>query len=602
MSVNRGDTINTYMQGEAKEEVRAKLDIEAVIGEYVQLRRAGRNWKGLSPFSDEKTPSFFVSPEKGIWHDFSSNQGGDLFSFVMQVEGLDFRGALEHLARKAGVDLSLYEHNSGAGKGLAEKKKRLLAMHESATTFYQRSLFADKTASDYVKKRGFNRQVVHDFRLGYAPADGRSLLNFLTSKGFTTKELRDGGLIGTRGTDLFRERLMVPLMDGQGQVIGFTARLIRDLKGAPKYLNTPQTLLYDKGRHVFGLHLAKEAIRKESQAVIVEGNLDVISSHQADVKQVVATAGTALTEYHLRALSRLTERIALSFDGDKAGLAATERAIPIAQHVGVELSVISLQDGAKDPDELIQKDIALWKKSLKSALPAVQWLIGHYQTKYDVNKDYDKEQLVNRVARLLRQVDSVVMQRHYAQLLGEATNLPPETLERAIELLDVDVPQSSLKTPKHRTSSENQLDQPKQDHLLALLVMDHELRDTAMELSVDAFDGETRQTLFRHIVTHPGTVTAESIPPELQPFETYVKIVQLKAETIYSGLSAPERLNQAEHLVGQIKQQHLKTKKTDLTNQLREAEAAGDETKILRLRSELNDLIKEEYSSGKSRE
>lgn len=589
------------MNGEAKEEIRAKLDIEAVVGEYVQLRRAGRNWKGLSPFSDEKTPSFFVSPEKGIWHDFSSNQGGDVFSFVMMVEGLDFRAALEHLARKAGVDLSLYEQKSGASSGIAEKKKRILAMHESAATFYQRSLFAFPEAVEYVKARGFNRQVVHDFRLGYAPNDGRSLLSFLLAKGYSTKELREGGLIGSRGNDLFRDRLMVPLMDGQGQVIGFTARLVRDVSGAPKYLNTPQTLLYDKGRHVFGLHLAKEAIRKGDQAVIVEGNLDVISSHQAGVNQVVATAGTALTEYHLRALSRLTEHIAISFDGDKAGLAATERAIPIAQHVGIELSVVTLPDDAKDPDELIQKDPTLWQKVLKETRPAVQWLISHYQTQYDIEKHYDKEQLVNRVARLLRQIDSPVQQRHYAQILGEATNLPPETLEQAIELLDAKTPQSSFKEPKHKISDETQLNQPKQDYLLALLCLENDVRDIAMELSVDAFEGEARQALFRFLITHPEATPLREVPPELQAFETYVKIVQLKAETKYEEHTAQERINEASHLVGQIKQQHLKQKKLTLTSQLRDAEAGGNEADILQLRNELNDLIKEEYTRGKSR-
>ncbi len=589
------------MNGEAKEEVRAKLDIEAVIGEYVQLRRAGRNWKGLSPFSDEKTPSFFVSPDKGIWHDFSSNQGGDVFSFVMMVEGLDFRGALEHLARKAGVDLSQYEQKSGASRGIAEKKKRLLAMHESAATFYQRSLLARPEAVEYVKKRGFNRQVVHDFRLGYAPSDGRSLLNFLTKKGYTTSELRDGGLIGSRGSDLFRDRLMIPLMDGQGQVIGFTARLVRDVQGAPKYLNTPQTLLYDKGRHVFGLHLAKEAIRKGDQAVIVEGNLDVISSHQAGVQQVVATAGTALTEYHLRALSRLTEHIALSFDGDKAGLAATERSIPIAQHVGIELSVVTLPDGFKDPDELIQKDVALWQKALRDTQPAVEWIISHYQTQYDIEKHYDKEQLVNRVARLLRQIDSIVQQRHYAQILGKATNLPPETLEQAIALLDAEAPQSSFKAPEQKTSAETQLDQPKQDHLLALLCLGSDMRDIAMELSVDAFDGEARQALFRYLVTHPEATPLTDVPPELQLYETYVKIVQLKAETKYVEHTAQERIYEASHLVGQIKQQHLKQKKLSLTARLREAETGGNEADILRLRNELNDLIKEEHTRGKSR-
>ncbi|TXG76120.1 DNA primase, partial [Patescibacteria group bacterium] len=328
------------MNGEAKEEVRSKLDIEAVIGEYVQLKRAGRNWKGLSPFSSEKTPSFIVSPEKGIWHDFSSNQGGDVFSFVMQVEGLDFRAALELLARKAGVDLSQYEQKSGSVRAVAEKRRRLIAMHESAATFYQRSLFADSAATAYVKRRGLNRQVVHDFRLGYAPDDGKSLLRFLTQKGYTASDIKDGGLLNSRGTDMFRSRLMVPLMDGQGQVVGFTARILKDTPNAPKYLNTPQTLLYDKGRHVFGLHLAKESIRKDARAVIVEGNLDVISSHQAGVANVVATAGTALTDYHLKTLSRLSDRIVLAFDADKAGVTATERAIPMAQAVDVELSIV----------------------------------------------------------------------------------------------------------------------------------------------------------------------------------------------------------------------------------------------------------------------
>jgi len=590
------------MQGEAKEEVRAKLDIEAVIGEYVQLRRAGRNWKGLSPFSDEKTPSFFVSPEKGIWHDFSSNQGGDVFSFVMQVEGLDFRGALEHLARKAGVDLSQYEQKSGAGRGLAEKKKRLLEMHESAATFYQRSLYADKVASDYVKQRGFNKQVVHDFRLGYAPADGRSLLGFLTSKGFTTKELRDGGLIGSRGSDLFRERLMVPLMDGQGQVIGFTARLIKDVQGAPKYLNTPQTLLYDKGRHVFGLHLAKEAIRKGDRAVIVEGNLDVISSHQAEVTNVVATAGTALTDSHLKALSRLTDHVLLAFDGDKAGIAATERAIPIAQAVSVELGIVVLPDKAKDPDELIKQDVGAWKQALDESRPAIDWVIGQYEKRLDVTTANGKRQLTTEALTLLAEVENAVEQEHYLQQLSEKTGATLETLRTRMQQLVAAAEAPRLKPIKQTSAAASDEPHPRQDHLLALLVMDNELRDTAMELSVDAFDGESRQALFRYIVTHPGAATLETVPPELQSIETYVKIVQLKAETSYSGLSADARLNQAEHLVGQIKQQHLKTKKVDLTNQLREAEAAGDETKILRLRSELNDLIKEEYSSGKSRE
>ena len=586
------------MQGEAKEEIRARLDIEAVVGEYVQLKRAGRNWKGLSPFSDEKTPSFIVSPEKGIWHDFSSNQGGDVFSFVMQVEGLEFRAALEHLARKAGVDLGEYEQKSGSSRGTADKKKRLLAMHESAATFYQRSLLADPVAVAYVKQRGLNRQVVHDFRLGYAPSDGRALLTFLTAKGYTASEIRDGGLIGSRGSDIFRDRLMVPLMDGQGQVIGFTARLIHDVKGAPKYLNTPQTLLYDKSRHVFGLHLAKESIRKRDRAVIVEGNLDVISSHQADVKNVVATAGTALTEYHLKALSRLTDSISLAFDGDKAGIAATERAIPIAQAVGVELGIIVLPDSAKDPDELIQQDVTAWEKAIKKAVPAIDWVISQYESRYDLTTAHGKRQLTTEALTLLHQLENAIEQEHYLQQLSEKTGTTLETLQARMKQLAADATTKRLKPIKTELAPVEELN-PKQDHLMALLCLDNEIRDIAMELSVDAFEGEPRQAMFRYLITHPDGLSLDQVPPELQEFEVYVKIVQLKAETRYSEHAAQERMNEASHLVGQIKLQHVKQKKLALTNLLRTAEAEGDEAEVMRLRNELNDLIKEEYTRGK---
>ncbi|EDK72868.1 DNA primase [candidate division TM7 genomosp. GTL1] len=365
---------------DAKEDVRSRLNIEDVIAEYVPLKRAGRNFKGLSPFTQEKTPSFFVSPDKHIWHDFSSNKGGDVFSFIMEVEGIDFRAALELLARKAGVDLSLYR--SSASQGIAKKKHRLHEALDIAANYYQQTLVRNQHALEYVfKKRGLSKKVVQDFRIGYAPSTGDALTQFLLGRGFSAQELQDAGLATRRYRglgDMFRGRMMVPLMDGQGQVVGFTARLIDDDPKAPKYINTPQTLLYDKGRQVFGLHLAKEAIRTNDYAVIVEGNLDVVSSHQVDVRQVVATAGTAMTQWHLKALRRLSENVRLSFDSDKAGLAATERAIPIAQEAGVNLSIITLPDDAKDPDELIQQSIEKWQGAINTAQPVVDWVLEQY--------------------------------------------------------------------------------------------------------------------------------------------------------------------------------------------------------------------------------
>ncbi|RKV98844.1 MAG: DNA primase, partial [Candidatus Saccharimonas sp.] len=362
---------------DAKEEVRARLNIEDVIGEYVQLKRAGRSFKGLSPFTSEKTPSFFVSPDKNIWHDFSSNKGGDVFAFVMEAEGMDFRQALEFLAKKAGVELSDYE--PAHAKEHAARKKRLLIANQLAARFYQQCLLHNQHAMEYVfRVRSLSKQVVADFQIGYAPDSGEALVRALDKKGFSRRELNDAGLLNRFGGDMFRGRMMVPLMDSSGQVIGFTGRIIGDVPNAPKYLNTPQTLLYDKGRHIFALSQAKQAIRQAGFIVMVEGNLDVVSSHQAGIKNVVATAGTAMTEQHIRAVKRLTGDVRLAYDGDKAGVAATERAITLASQAGVELTIISLPEQYKDPDELIQADVSLWQRAIDTAEPAVDWILRQY--------------------------------------------------------------------------------------------------------------------------------------------------------------------------------------------------------------------------------
>jgi DNA primase len=264
---------------DAVEEVKSRLSIEDVISEYVQLKRAGRNWRGLSPFSNEKTPSFMVSPEKQIWHDFSSGKGGNMFSFVMEVEGLDFKGALELLARKAGVDLEQYRSSS---QRRGPNKERLYTLLELSTKFYQVQFSKNPTALNYVlKQRAFSKDTALQWRLGYAPNNGSALVDYAKKQGYTEAELKLAGLStqSYRGgaRDMFRGRLMIPLQDPQGRIIGFTARLLDDEPGAPKYINTPQTVLYDKSRHIYGLHLAKEAIRKNQFAVLVEGNLDVIA-------------------------------------------------------------------------------------------------------------------------------------------------------------------------------------------------------------------------------------------------------------------------------------------------------------------------------------
>ena len=397
---------------DAKEEVRGRLAIEDIIGEYIELKRAGRNFKGLSPFTAEKTPSFFVSPEKNIWHDFSSNKGGDIFSFIMEVEGLGFREALELLARKANVDLSLYKTDKH--RDIAKKKQRLFEINKWAAKFFQHQMINNRSAVEYIfKKRKINKNIAMRFSVGYAPNKNNILVDFLKKKGFTPQEISEAGLSNRFGGDLFKNRMMIPLMDVSGGIVGFTGRIIEDDPNAPKYLNTPQTLLYDKSWHVFGLAQAKESIRQHDYAVIVEGNLDVVSSHQAGINYVVATAGTAMTIHHLKIIGRFSKNIRLAFDSDKAGLAATERAISIAQEAGIDLSVISLPDYAKDPDELIQRDPKLWQGAIDAYEPAVDWILRQYYKNNDISTAAGKRAYTTAGLAVIHNLQDPVERDHY---------------------------------------------------------------------------------------------------------------------------------------------------------------------------------------------
>lgn len=580
--------IITNMQ-DAKEEVRSRLNIEDVIGEYVQLKRAGRNFKGLSPFSGEKTPSFFVSPDKNIWHDFSSNKGGDIFTFVMEVEGMDFRAALEHLARKAGVDLSMYD--TKGSQEIAQLKKRLLSAHELAANYYQQSLIKNQHALDYVfKKRGLDKPTVQNFKIGYAPDSGDALTQFLAKKGFSAKELSQAGLVNRFGGDLFRGRMMVPLMDGTGQIIGFTGRIIGDDPNAPKYLNTPQTLLYDKGRHVFGLSQAKEAIRACDYAVIVEGNMDVISSHQAGIKQVVATAGTAMTENHLKALVRLTSHIRLAFDGDKAGLAATERAIPIAQGVGVELTIITLPGDAKDPDELIKKDPKFWQQAIDDAEPVVDWVIKQYSLREDLKTAAGKRRFTTAALDVVRMLHDPVEQEHYLAKIASYSDSSIDTLKEKLASGDATVEAHYKKVvqPAEITPDPSAY----QDNLLAVALIDAATHDLFRSADIEHFAGEHRQAIVKYLTEHGGKPIKDT-PEELQNYDIYVKILLLKADARYADWNDQDRYFETARLLRQVISEQKKIQKNLLTEQLREAESLGDDAKADEIRGLLNKLIKE---------
>lgn len=469
-----------------KEEIKSRLSVEDVVGQYVELKRAGRNLKGRSPWGVDKTPSFMVSPEKGIWHDFSANKGGDIFTFVMEVEGIGFKEALEKLAAQAGVDVSRYH---GGDPNVTKRKLRAKEALTLATKYYQACLVRNKSVCEYVfYKRNLNRATVAEFKIGYSPASGTALLEVLKKRGFTKQELEVAGLLNQYGKDMFRDRMMVPFIDTTGNVIGFTARILG--KGEPKYLNTSDTILFNKSRFIFGLHEAKESIRRNGFVVIVEGNMDVISSHQAGVKEAVATSGTAMTEQHLKILSNLTSDIRLAYDGDEAGVKATERAIMLAGDLGINLTVISDYHGAKDPDELIQKDPALWQQAVTKNTPAVEWLLSKYEEKLNLRTAIGKKQYSDVAIKLLSYVKDEIERASYEKKVADKLEVEVEILREKGERLNKKLEQSPkryLKQPK-TTVKPDKL-KKYEDSILALAIYG----DAAdVELPFDIPDDEAR--------------------------------------------------------------------------------------------------------------
>jgi DNA primase len=561
---------------DAVEEVKQRLSIEDVVSEYVPLKRAGRNWKGLSPFSAEKTPSFVVSPEKQIWHDFSSGKGGNMFGFVMEVEGLDFKGALELLARKAGMDIEQYRASPRRG---GPDKERLYSLLELATKFYQVHFSKSQTTLDYVlKQRAFTKQTALEWQLGYSPNNGSALINFAKSKGFTEAEIQQAGLSARayRGgiQDMFRGRLMVPLQDAQGRVIGFTARLLDDDPNAPKYINTPQTVLYDKSRHIYGLHLAKETIRKSKFVVMVEGNLDVIASHQADVRQVVATAGTALTEAQLKALSRFTGDIRLSFDADKAGVAATERAIPIASKVKVSLSIIDIPSG-KDPDELIKQDPALWKQAIQEHEYALDWLMKRYQKLLDVNSAQGKREFSDILLPVVRGLSDEVERDHYLNTIAKIIDVTIEALEQKFQ--KTAGPKAASRQRRVKITPQ-QLDKKAvenrklQDNFLSLMLMRQTLREFLNLITPDMLYNSEGRELYEFLKKQPDFDGKDATT--VQNLADYVKIESLLYEELYHGLELNELHYEAARLQARLIEQFVKTQKEKLARALDTANEA----------------------------
>ncbi len=582
---------------DAVEDIKSRLDIEDVVSEFIELKRSGRNLKGLSPFTNERTPSFMVSPEKQIWHDFSSGKGGDMFSFLMEVEGLDFKAALEQLARKAGIDLDQYR-STKAGSN-TKHKERLYEALESATHFYQRQFTKNTGALEYVlKKRAFRKDIALEFRIGYSPEGGSELYNYLRKKGFSDSELKGAGLVTqrySRPSDMFRGRIMVPLMDRQGRVIGFTARLLKDNPDAPKYINTPQTVLYDKSRHVYAFHLAKEAIRQQKYAVLVEGNLDVVAAHQADTRHVVATAGTALTPHHLKAMLHFTDDIRICFDQDNAGQNAIERSIAVAAEVGVSLSVLPLPAG-KDPDDLIRDNLDAWREVIEDPVYAVDWLIQRYEKQLDITTAQGKREFSDVVLKVIGSIKDTVEQDHYLGVLSRKLEVSQDSLRAKLRQSQSKQKPAKRKKPT-ATADASAQDKARQErnkiqnHLMALALFQPAIRKSILAIPSEVLEEGAARNLRDTIIDKGAPIEELRTDPTLKEHADYVKILELQFEELYKDLDLVALRDEASRIKTRLVEQYVKYKKQAILTQLEDA----DENKQAELLTEvhrLNALLK----------
>ena len=420
------------MQDSSVDEIKAKLNIEEVIGGYLQLSRAGRNLKACCPFHNEKTPSFIVSPERQSWHCFGCGEGGDMFSFVMKIEGVEFVDALKLLADKAGVQIKRMEREDRGEKAI------ILDIMDVSKRFYQHCLRIKGgiKAYEYLRGRGLTDEMIDRFELGFAPDSWSLLSEFLRKKGFKEKDIFAAGMTVKKDQggyyDRFRGRIMFPINNIAGQTVGFSSRIMPggDEKSA-KYINTPETPVYNKGRILYGLDKAKIFLRQKDRCVMVEGNVDVIASYQAGVNNVVATSGTALTVDQLRIIKRYTNNIVFSFDMDSAGVKAASRGIEMALAEGMDVSVIRVPEG-KDPADAVKSDPEIWRKAAESPIKVMDFYFESTMAKYDRGDVEGKKRIAQELLAVIAKISNRIEQGFYLQKLSTEIGVEGKILEQVL--------------------------------------------------------------------------------------------------------------------------------------------------------------------------
>jgi len=477
------------------DEVKQRTDIVEVVGQYTSLTKSGRTFRGLCPFHSEKRPSFFVYPDQQSWHCFGAcNTGGDVFSFVMKKENLDFGEALRLLANRAGVTLTARSEQETKGK------ERLYQANQAAAQYFHDLLLHSKAAEKarkYLVSRDIQTKTISDFQLGFSPNSWEGLKQYLMERDFTENELLTAGLIlaGESGKthDRFRNHLMFPISDVRGHTTGFGARVLDD--SLPKYVNSPQTPIFDKSGTLYGISLAQSAIRQQDLAIIVEGYMDTITAHQNGFQNVVASMGTSVTEKQVNAIKKLTKNTALALDADTAGEEAMLRGVSYENTLGTEVRIILIPTG-KDPDEVIKENAELWQQLVAGALPVIDYTFDMVTSKLDLTKAGDKSLAVDKLLPIIAELRDDTRRDHYLNKLAGLVGASYHSMEAALSRIKPDRRVKETRAEAITRASRPILSNPVEEYCLALLLQHPELMANCQNLSPEYFESSQNREIF----------------------------------------------------------------------------------------------------------
>lgn len=557
------------------QQIKDRLSIVDVVSQYVKLARAGGSLRARCPFHAEKTPSFHVSPERGTYHCFGCNRGGDIFTFVQEIEGLDFKGALKVLAEKAGVELVYLPAQAGerGGKEQKDERDRLFGLLETATIFYTSRL--DDAAKTYLTKRGLKGETMQEFRLGLAGDAWTELSDYLKTKKFSEKEILEAGLAkkNERGTltDKFRNRIMFPIADSAGRIVGFSGRIFGENASpeAPKYLNSPETPLFHKSRILYGFDKAKQVIRKLNCAVLVEGQVDLLASHQAGWGNTIAVSGTAFTSEHAALIRRMSDNLVIALDADEAGIKAASRAARFALQGGLNVKVVRLPEGL-DPADFIQKEgISAWKKTIRDSRDIIFFLLDVLE-QHSKGVDGFRRSVEAIVLPFLADVQSPIAREQYVREIAKRLNASEGAIAEALEKLPraQDAPAREREFSGAKIGVSDLVANDRSTQAFAILLWQESLPKPAIDLK--AFRAELEEAIGKNAVESLGKLP----PSELER-------LRFSAERFFGARTSLPR--ETKTLLRILLKERLSRELAEAGAALKEAEKKGNETETKEL-------------------